>query len=130
VSVSEAITLLDDIHVTLNRSMDAATQQSQPHVVNVWFESHDPGQLPQPMIAIIGVMKYSPQTAAWVTRHTVDELTRILSRRLGRILIRFNCNYLFDLKGRAISASTDVIHRTGSPPLPGGVFESWFWVRG
>jgi hypothetical protein len=130
VSVSEAIALLDDLRVTLNRSMDAATQQSQPHVVNVWFESHDPDQPPPPMIAIIGVMKYSAQTAGWVTGHNADELTRTLSRRLGRVLIRFNCNYLFDLKGRAISSSTDVIRRTGSPPLPGGVFESWFWVKG
>ena len=126
----EALKQLDDLHITLNRSLEDRIQRTQPHVVNVWFETHEAQLAPQTLFGLTGVMRYSPQTVGWIVQHPPELLTPMLSRRLGRILIRFNCNFLLDQAGRAISAASDVILPTGSPPLPGGIFESWFWVKG
>lgn len=122
--------MLDDIHLTLTRSLDVSVQRAQPHVTNIWYETHDPAIAPQPLFPLIGGMKYTAQTVMWVSQHNPNDLVRIFSRHMGRILIRFNCNFLLDQKGRAISSCTDVIVPTGSPPMPGGIFESWFWIKG
>lgn len=115
VGVQAAIASLDDIHMTLNRSLDYAIQRAQPHVVSLWYEAHDSSIASRSVLALIGAMKYSAQTVMWVSQHGVNDLIRAFSRHLGRVLIRFNCNGLRDQKGRASSACTDVIAPTGSP---------------
>ena len=121
---------MKDIRITITRSLSPAVQKNTPVVIQVWYEPLGGTHPPQPIIALDGTMKYSPQTIGWTTRHTADDFVKIFANGLGRILIRVHCWYLLDLKGKPVSSSPELIIASGLPPLPGGVFESWFWVKG
>jgi hypothetical protein len=116
--------------VTINRSLSAAVVKAAPVVTQVWFEPLGGTQPPRPLLAIDGTMKYAAQTIGWTTRHQPPELIKLLAGGLGRILVRVHCWYLLDQKGKPVSSSPEIIISSGLPPMPGGVFESWFWVKG
>jgi len=121
---------LSDIRVTFNRSLSAEVQQTQSRVLQVWYEPLREA-LPMPIMTIDGDLKYSAQSIAWSSRHVAAVLIRQIARTvLARILVRVHCAYLLDQKGRPVSSSPEVIVPTGLPPMPGGVFESWFWIQG
>jgi hypothetical protein len=130
VSVDQAFELLSDIRITINRSLSALVQKAKPFVTQVWYEPIGSTQPPQPVIALDGAMKYSPQTVGWTTRHTPEDLRKMFAQGAGRVLIRVHCWYLLDQKGKPVSSSPELIIASGLPPMPGGVFESWFWVKG
>jgi hypothetical protein len=127
----EGIKQLDDIRINLSRSLDATIVDTASHVVQVWYESLSESGPPQSLVAIVGTVKYTPQTVGWSTTNTPADIRKLASSNsLGRVLIRFHCWHLRDKKGTPISSSPDVIAPTGIPPMPGGVFESWYWIRG
>ena len=78
--------------------------------------------------AALGI-EITPQTITWTCAHPTGVLAQVLSQG-GRVLVRIHCGHLFDAKRRAFSAALDAILTLDSLRLPGGVFESWFFVKG
>jgi hypothetical protein len=80
------------------------------------------------MSVIHGTAKLESNFISWGVTDNATHLIRTLSPG-GKILIRVHCGHLFAPDKRPFSAALDAI--TGIPSLhaPGGVFESWFFVR-
>lgn len=129
-----ATLLVQSLKCSLSRSLDPELQQKQqPQVMQVWFEpapdkNGDPPNQPTTLTVFDGRLDFTPQTLAWTTTHPPDLLTKVLNPG-GRILIRIHCGHLFDTNKRPFSASLDAVVPLDVPHLPGGVFESWFFVR-
>jgi len=80
---------------------------------------------------IDGHLTLAAQSLAWVPTLNIDLLTRVLlSAAGGRILIRIHCGNLLDGNRRVFSAATDALFSAISLRLPGGVLESWFFIKG
>lgn len=132
VSVGQALEILQSLRCRLSRSLHAELQELPPLVIHVWFEP-----LPTPegqralttLLVLDGQAQVTPQILAWASRHPAPVLSQALTPG-GRILIRIHCGHLFDSKRRPFSASLDAILSLDSLRLPGGVFESWFFVKG
>lgn len=132
VSVGQALEILQSLRCRLSRSLHAELQELPPLVIHVWFEP-----LPTPegqraltnLLVLDGQVQVTPQILAWASRHPAPVLSQALTPG-GRILIRIHCGHLFDSKRRPFSASLDAILSLDSLRLPGGVFESWFFVKG
>lgn len=130
VDVATALKMLDDISVTLTRSLDPSVVSAPGSVVQVWFESIGTGAPPQPIIAFDGKLAVSARVVRWVSAHQPNDVVKTLGRSVGRILVRVHCSYLLDANKRPVSSTPDLVLRAGFPAMPGGVFESWFFVRG
>jgi len=130
VSPAAAVDQLSGIQITISRSLSDAVQKANSAVIQIWYEPLGPTQPPWPIVTLDGVMRYSPQTIGWSLQNQRDDLLKLFAQHLGRILIRVHCWYLLDQKGKPVSSSPEVIISSGLPPMPGGVFESWFWVKG
>jgi hypothetical protein len=105
-----------------------------PQVVQVWFEPPpEPpappsnASLPPPILTFDGKIQLTPQTLTWATALTPVALRQTIGRG-GRVLIRIHAGTLYDAQKKAFSATLDQILGTTSLRLPGGVFESWFFV--
>ena len=128
-------TLLQALKCNLSRSLHAELQETQPDVVQVWFEPSSiqtaAGQAgpPAPILTFSGDVQMTPQTLSWTSTHPADVLMETLKRG-GRVLIRIHCAHLYDAKRRPFSAALDAVLTVDSLRLPGGVFESWFFVKG
>jgi len=135
----EALGALNGIRIILTDPLLPAIIEQQPQVVEVWFESDLrlvlPGATaaflvpaPGPMSVIHGTAKLDSNFISWGVTDNPVHVTRTLSPG-GKILIRVHCGHLFAPDKRPFSAALDVV--TGVPTLhaPGGVFESWFFVR-
>jgi len=132
----EAAVLLQAIKCNLSRSLHAEIQQATPAVIQVWFESLPKATLttsqlssPVPIVHLVGKIDVTPQTVNWTCAHPTNVLTEVL-RPGGRVLIRIHCGYLYDAKRRPFSAALDAIIALETLRLPGGVLESWFFVKG
>jgi len=132
----EAAVLLQVIKCNLSRSLHAEIQQAPPAVIHVWFESLPRAtlttsqvSLPVPIVHLVGKIDVTPQTLNWTCAHPTSVLTEVL-RPGGRVLIRIHCGYLYDAKRRPFSATLDAIVALETLRLPGGVLESWFFVKG
>ncbi|OGB94488.1 MAG: hypothetical protein A2Z31_08260 [candidate division NC10 bacterium RBG_16_65_8] len=132
----QAAALLQAIKCNLSRSLHGEIQQAPPAVVQVWFEplpratlTSSQVSLPIPIVTLIGKIDVTPQTLNWTCGHPTGVLTEALSPG-GRVSIRIHCGYLYDAKRRPFSAAPDAIIALESLRLPGGVFESWFFVKG
>jgi hypothetical protein len=128
----EAAVLLARISINMSVPFGARTREQQPQAMQVLFEP-----LPKTgtnmqltvMMSVPGTLKLGATTARWTTTVNRDQLTGLLSAG-GRIWLRWHCGALLDQKDRPMSASTDVLHGTTSPHVPGGVLESWLFVKG
>lgn len=130
VDTATALRMLDDISVTLTRSLDPSIVRAPGSVVQVWFEAIGTGAPPQSVVAFDGKLSVSARIVRWVSAHQPNDVLRILARSPGRVLVRVHCSYLLDLNTRPVSSTPELVLQTGFPPMPGGVFESWFFVRG
>jgi hypothetical protein len=132
-SVSQATLLLQGgLQVTLSRSLDPTLQEKPPNVFEIWFQA-DPSAnptAPQNPIAIVsffGSLRVTPQTITWTTLMDANVLKATM--RPGRLLVRVHCGPLIDSKQRQFSSTLSVILGNTGLILPGGVFESWFFMR-
>jgi len=135
----ETLGTLSGLRIILTEALLPAVIEQQPQVVEVWFESDLRLVLPNatapflvpapgPMTVIHGTSKLDSNFISWSVTDNPFHLNRTLNPG-GKILIRVHCGHLFAADKRPFSAALDVI--TGIPTLhaPGGVFESWFFVR-
>src|SRR5258706_131905 len=138
-SSQETLGALNGIRIILTEPLLPAIIEHQPQVVEVWFESDLrlvlPGATaaflvpaPGPMSVIHGTAKLDSNFISWGVTDNPFHVTRTLGPG-GKILIRVHCGHLFAPDKRPFSAALDVV--TGVPTLhaPGGVFESWFFVK-
>lgn len=126
-----AAALLASIGISMSAPFSERTRELQPQALQVLFEpSAKAGANAQlsVMMSVPGTLKLSTSAGRWRTTVGRDPLTEVLSTG-GRIWLRWHCGALLDDKDRPMSASTDVLHGTESPHAPGGVLESWFFVR-
>jgi hypothetical protein len=133
ISLGEASALLQGgLQVTLSRSLDVTQQQAIPAVFEVWFQA-DPTAAqtapanPLPILSLFGVLRVTPQTISWIPIMNADILKATL--RPGRLLVRVHCGVLIDAKQRQFSSTLAAILGITGVTLPGGVFESWFFMR-
>ena len=138
-SLQETQGALAGIRIILTEPLLPAVIQQQPQVVEVWFESDlrqllpqttapVPASAPGPISVIHGTAKLDGNVISWGVTDHPTHLTRSLTQG-GKILIRIHCGHLFTTTKRPFSAALDAV--TGFPSLhaPGGVFESWFFVK-
>ncbi|HLB75852.1 MAG TPA: hypothetical protein VJO72_02350 [Candidatus Dormibacteraeota bacterium] len=127
--------LLHDLECSLSVPLDTTVLESAPQVFHVWFEPK-PATLPDGTVAaptvlrvLDGRAKMSPVIVVWGTTHTDASLTELLSTG-GRILVRVQCPNLYDAKRRPFSATLAGVLKLAGPHPPGGVLESWWFVKG
>ncbi len=135
-AATEAATLLQALKCNLSRSLHADLQTAPPQVVQVWFEPLSKGAAagqagpPLPILTLNGDVQVTPQTLVWVAATPAGTLSETLTRG-GRILIRIHCGYLYDAKRRPFSAALDaILQQMDTLRFPGGVLESWFFIKG
>jgi hypothetical protein len=80
-----------------------------------------------PILTFDGKIQLTPQTLSWTTSLDPAALRQTMGAG-GRVLIRIHAGTLYDAQKKAFSATLDQILGTTSLRLPGGVFESWFFV--
>lgn len=136
VTVPDALSILKEIKVTFSKRFHAETRNAAPLALQVWVEPQignptnptsaaapDPTQI----VTLQGQIEYGTNALVWITTHTENGLLRVLIPG-GRILIRIHCGLLGDTDKRMFSGSPRALVDWESLPLPGGVFESWFYV--
>jgi hypothetical protein len=135
VSASQAAQLLAGLRADLSRDLLPDLLTAQPQVLQVWFEP------PLPLLPIIpsvpqlagiftmdGALRVAAQQLTWTAALTADILTRVFAGG-GRLLLRIHCGNLLDGRRRVFSAATDSLFAAETLHLPGGVLESWFFVK-
>jgi hypothetical protein len=140
-SLQETLATLGGMRIALSEPLLPAILEQQPQVVEVWFESDLrlalPGVViaqitaPSPglMMVIHGTAKFSGNLITWSVSDHPKHLTRTLTPG-GKLLIRVHCGHLFAADKRPFSAALDAVTAIPSLHAPGGVFESWFFVKG
>ena len=132
-SFPDTASALKLLRASLSHAVLPQITDTQPQVVQVWFEvdaqtatGAAPG--PMPIMVVHGGSKISAGLLQWFTTDGPESLKRIMLSG-GRVLIRIHCGHMFASDKRPFSAALDAV--TGIPTLhaPGGVFESWFFVR-
>jgi hypothetical protein len=76
-----------------------------------------------------GRAQVTPQTLTWASSHVANVLLEAF-REGGRVLVRIHCGLLYDTKRRPFSAALDAVVTLESVRLPGGVMETWFFIKG
>jgi len=137
VPTDEAARQLEKLSIQLSHPLHPDQLQIPPQVVQVWFEvgiGMPSSQLTLPGLLVIrGTVKTASQELTWshalnVPGTTANPLPSLLKVG-GRLLIRIHCGLLLDPDRRPFSATLQALHGFKAPLLPGGVFESWFFVR-
>jgi hypothetical protein len=132
VTPAVAAETLKVLTIRLSLALHTNTIQQLPQVVQVWWEPREPpaGATVQgsllPMLSLPGTLKMVPLQLNWTGALTGTPLTQVLNTG-GRVLVRIHCGVLLSTDKRIYSASLLAIG-FDTPRLPGGVFESWFFV--
>ena len=131
----DSVKLLHNLSCTVSAPLDTSVLESVPQVFHVWFEPK-PATLPDGTIAaptvlrvMDGRVRFAPQVVTWGTTHTDPSLNELLSPG-GRVLVRVQCPNLYDAERRPLSATLAGLLKLAGPHPPGGVFESWWFVKG
>ncbi|HYJ84702.1 MAG TPA: collagen-like protein [Pyrinomonadaceae bacterium] len=135
VTPADALKAISSIRVGLSHPLFSFTLKLRAPVIQVWFEMDVVTQSgttlqmqPGPVLVLHGTLKYESQAMSWTPSDT-PESTQLRLSQGGRVLIRIHCGFLFDNEKRAFSAALDAVSEMKSFHVPGGVFESWFFVR-
>jgi hypothetical protein len=132
VTLPQAQQLLQGLHADLSAPLLADLVTAQPQLMQVWFEparsAAGAAQLSAPILVIQGKLVLAAQLLTWTATPTPDGLVGTLAPG-GRLIIRIHCGNLLDALKRVFSAATDALFPAVSLRLPGGVLESWFFVR-
>ncbi len=135
VGAEQAAEMLRSLSCRLSRPLHPDLLQQQPQVVQVWFEpaptvtpAANASGAPTMLTVFSGRVQLAPQILSWSTAHLAPVLVRVLGPG-GRVLIRVHCGAIFDAGKRPFSSSLDAILSLDSLRLPGGVFESWVFVK-
>jgi hypothetical protein len=127
--------ILRELQIELSDSLDSEVLDARSQLVQVWFEpdiSRGQRQLVNPLWVLNGELAYPDErTMVWTWALSGDEeLVKLLESTPGRVLIRVHCNLMTDRDRRVFSSTPDaLLRRDIEPHLPGGVLESWIFLR-
>lgn len=117
--------------MNLSRSLSGEIQERQPQIVQVWVEPVMPQQRvarAAPIVTVFGKTRITPQTIDWKTPLDVEALGQFLLPG-SRVLIRVHMGTVYDDERQPFSSLLRSVLRLRTPPVPGGVLESWFFIR-
>ena len=123
--------LLDSLEFTLSTPLaDASLQTNGGEPVQVWFEADRAGQRAlSPVLSIPGKISLSDRLVRWSAGVPAGTLREAFGTG-GRVLFRLHCGAIMDSDQRPYSNSLEQLIGSKGPRLPGGVLESWVFVRG
>jgi hypothetical protein len=135
IGFSQVLAVLDNLECFFSEAIAPELIDQQPQVVQVWFEPRvlPPDQLDEPrsphnLWVFNGILELREDGLKWSLQTNHDEASQVLAEG-GRVLIRVHCGYLYDNDRRPLSAAPDVLIGAETPHVPGGVFESWFFIN-
>jgi hypothetical protein len=128
---ADAVGLLHGIKIAFSKPFHPTVRETSPQAVQVWFEpgavSSTAQSTPRQIMAFHGKLSYDVQTLVWAMTDDDATVNRLLVAG-GRVMIRVHCGVIGDADGRAFSAAQNVLARWATLPVPGGIFESWFFT--
>ena len=134
VELDRALDLLVELRLGMSSPASSETDKAQPQVVQVLFE---PGVLENEPTAVIRVLKGRTQIKSmeitWAGPSNRDDLFKMISSGItgnenGRVWVRVSCGGILDEKDRPLSSSPGVLYGREMVGVPGGIFESWFYI--
>ena len=130
--MAQALALVKNLNLVLSTPVSPGTMEMQPQVVQVGFEQGVPQTVPTVIVQVLkGKTRIDGAKINWIGPQNVDLLSQIFKasqEENGRLWIRLSCSGVLDEKDRPLSASPGVLHGVQSIGVPGGVFESWFYI--
>jgi hypothetical protein len=128
----DAVGLLRGIKIGFSKPFHPTIRELSPQAVQVWIEPLVSANATTPsgpatIFALHGRLQYDVQTLVWTLTDDDTLVARVL-RTGGRIMIRVHCGVIGDVDGRAFSAAQNALARWATLPVPGGIFESWFFA--
>jgi hypothetical protein len=128
---ADAVGLLHGIKIAFSKPFHPLVRETSPQAMQVWFEpgavSSTAQSTPRQIMAFHGKLSYDIQTLVWGMIDDDATVNRLLVVG-GRVMIRVHCGVIGDEDGRAFSAAQNVLVRWATLPVPGGIFESWFFT--
>jgi hypothetical protein len=132
VNPAQAFARLAALKCNLTKSIHPDLVTAQPQICQVWFEPAvavtTAGAVAPAILTFEGKLQFTPQTLTWAISIDQGSVTKMIAAG-GRVLVRIHCGTIFDTNKRTFSAGLDLILGATSLRLPGGVFESWFFVK-
>ena len=110
-------------------------QEMSPQVIQVWFEPltmdllRDTAAASTLAMSLKGEARFTAQTISWLPDPKGLDVLPVVLAPGGRLSIRVHCGTLFDERNQIFSAALDAALGFETPHLPGGVFESWFFIN-
>jgi hypothetical protein len=130
--MAQALALVKNLNLVLSTPVSSGTMEMQPQVVQVGFEQGAAQTVPTVIVQVLkGKTRIDGAKINWNGPQNVDLLSQIFKssqEENGRLWIRLSCSGVLDEKDRPLSASPGVLHGVQSNGVPGGVFESWFYI--
>jgi hypothetical protein len=123
--------LTNPIVVTFTNTLLVDTALPVQQAVEVWVHQStiNAQAVPPPIIALHGNVGIAANTVTWTPSDAATS-ARLLIGAGGRVMIRIHCGLIYDKAKRPVSACLNAIAAFKNPiPVPGGVFESWFFVK-
>lgn len=131
ISLDEAASLIESLTVALTHPVaDEDQERAGGQPVQVWFEpAPERSTSPGTIVSLPGTAKISDTRIQWRSSASARQILAAM-RGGGRLLIRLHCGAIRDTEGRAYSNSLEAVAGPKGPRVPGGVFESWLFVKG
>ncbi|HVP42886.1 MAG TPA: hypothetical protein VMS96_05610 [Terriglobales bacterium] len=131
---AKAVGLLHGLKMAFSKPFHPLVRERSPQAVQVWFEpagaaSPTAQSVPKQIMALHGKLSYDVQNLAWELTDDDTTVSRLFQAG-GRVVIRVHCGVLGDVDNRAFSAAQTVLAQWETLPVPGGIFESWFFTTG
>jgi hypothetical protein len=132
VRAADAMGLLRGIKVGFSKPFHPLVRERSPQAVQIWLEpagavSNTAQSSPRQILAFHGKLGYDVQSLVWSLTDDETAVLRLLQAG-GRVMIRIHCGVLGDVDSRAFSSAAIVLARWETLPVPGGIFESWFFT--
>jgi hypothetical protein len=128
--IAEVLDLLGNLEFTLSAPLsDISRQTNGFEPVQVWLERNDPDQQIPPIRFLPGKISMDEIVIRWNAAVQAGFLREFLGRG-GRLLIRLHCGAITDRDSRPYSNTLERLIESKGPRVPGGVLESWVFVRG
>ncbi|HYH96709.1 hypothetical protein [Hyalangium sp.] len=122
-------TQLNELRISLETELHRRFDDAMPALFQVWLEqapSPDAPNSPSAILVMHGQASLaSSNEIVWQCENDLDKLSVPGGTRVH---IRVHVAHIWDKDGNVYSAAPDVLTGNGMPHLPGGTFESWFFL--
>jgi hypothetical protein len=124
-------TQLSELRISLEAELHRSFGDAMPALFQVWLEqapSPDAPNAPSAILVLHGQAVMASSTEiAWICENDLEKLPVPVGTRVH---IRVHVAHIWDKDGNVYSAAPDVLTSHVMPHLPGGIFESWFFLGG